>query len=365
MSVSASTAKTDPRLEQGPSVHARDSVQIVVTSPGSIDMHGLTGLSKAMQKPASVVSKLVYQAPSVLLEHVRSANAPALIESLEELGVKVAALPSGAPVTLDAERYDLALHIAAPEAIPAAVETVARLVGVQPDQAFRMISTPPGLILGGVSTAAMRAVEARLPDGCQLLAAKSGEGPYDVFVQHDAPQTPGLTALCGDQRGLLRLGLSASDAEEAFARLPKGTARLIARDLIACDVVLESANHLSQDAKAWLASEYDLHPEHYEHLPLALEEGLSLQNAETRIQAAERAGVELVAEPSGFELCAIKVMQAPNLTRLQELLTSSGYASVPSVPAVVATNLSDLDARWLAFQLEQVGAHYMFEEPQT
>lgn len=342
-----------------------DTVQLIVTSPGRVDMHGIIGLAKAMKTPVSVLSKKIYQAPTVLMPEVLASAAPSLIDSCLALGLEVSPQPANTPPTHDPARFDLAIHITDATLIPPTVETVARMVGVPPEQAYQMIATPPGLVLGDVSTAAADAVRARLPDGVRLSMAPSGHGPFDLFVPPEAPNTPSITAVCGTQRGLLPLGLSKADADAVFARLPKGTARLVARDLIPCDLVLEQATDLSAAALEWLADHYGVDDSIRDYTPIALDEGLPRPDALDKVAKAAAHGVTLIAEPAGFDRCAIQVTKTPDMARLAQMLTTAGQTVPTTLPAIVAENLPDLDARWLACQLERLGAQFLFVEDNT
>ncbi len=344
------------------SERSHETLQLVVTSPGRVDMHGIIGLANAMKIPVSVLSKKVYQAPAVLIPDVLASVAPCLVESCQDLGLDVSTQSINKPTVQDTARFDLAVHITDAALIPATVETVARMVGVSPEQAYQMIASPPGLILGDVSTAAANAVRARLPDGVGLSMAPSGVGPFDVFVPPDAPNTASITTLCGIQRGLVQLGLSKADADAAFARLPKGTARLVARDLIPCDLVLASVSDLSRSALDWLAAQYGVDDNIHDYIPIALEEGLTRPEGLQKVATAAEHGVILIAEPAGFDRCAVQVTRAPDIAGLSQMLKAAGLDAPSILPAIVAQNLPDLDARWLACQLEQHGAHFLFIE---
>lgn len=339
-----------------------DTVQLIVTSPGRVDMHGIIGLAKAMKIPVSVLSRKIYQAPTVLIPGVLACAAPGLVESCQELGLEISTQSTDRPLEQDTARFDLAVHITDAALIPATVEAVARMVGVAPEQAYQMLATPPGLVLGDVSTAAAQAVRARLPEGVRLSVAPSGLGPFDLFVPADAPQIASIAALCGTQRGLLQLGLAKADADAAFARLPKGTARLVARDLIPCDLVLESASDLGDSALNWLAGQYGVDDDIRAYAPVALEEGLPRGEALQKVATAARHGVTLLAEPAGFDRCAIQVTKAPDMAGLSQMLKAAGLDTPNSLPAIVAQDLPDLDARWLAWRLERLGAQFLFVE---
>jgi hypothetical protein len=67
-------------------------------------------------------------------------------------------------------------------------------------------------------------------------------------------------------------------------------------------------------------------------------------------------------EASGFERCDLVVEDAPDRNALAKVLTAAGRTLPERLPARVATDLPDLDARWLAYSIERTGARIRFEE---
>lgn len=329
-------------------------------------MAGISALASALGKPVGIVSKAIYQAPSVLMRGVDPQHRSELEKLCTTLGLDIDFQPSNVELPPDNARYDVAVHVEDAACIPAATEILARILGVAPDKAFRLLATPPGLIIGDVSIASADALARRFGRGCSVSASVSGEGPFDLFLPEDARIDRALDARCGGARGLIMLGLDKDEAREIFSRLPKGSARLIPRALLRFDLLLKRQDDLTPAARSWLIEtagcvEADL-PLMLAHAPVVLIEATDYVSAATAQAAAAGAGLETEVEAHGFLRSHITVTEASDLATLKQTLDDAGLAMPARLPGRIAENLPDLDARWLAHKLEQAGASFLFEE---
>ncbi len=287
---------------------------------------------------------------------------------MRALGLEVAARANDAPDDAGAERYAVAVQVTDPARVPHAVETLARLLGVNADAALRMLATPPGQILGGIGRAAADAVAARFGAGCEVRRARDGAGPFDVHVPPGAAP-PALRALVGERRGLVLLGLDADAAAALHARLPRGGPALVPRALLRFDAVLAATPPMRADGPAALAALFDVPVAvartAQAHAPLALAERLEHAAAEALVARARASGLPVSLAASGFERCDLRVEAAHDRAALSAVLRAAGHAAPDRLPARVARDLGDLDARWLAHSLERAGARVAFAAPAT
>jgi hypothetical protein len=98
------------------------------------------------------------------------------------------------------------------------------------------------------------------------------------------------------------------------------------------------------------------------HAPLALAERLAFEEASEAVRQALAAGLPVTLEASGFERCNLMIEDAPDRNALISILAAAGRTMPERLPALVATDLPDLDARWLAYSIERTGARIRFEE---
>ncbi|MCL1487197.1 MAG: hypothetical protein MH186_04295 [Marinobacter sp.] len=101
------------------------------------------------------------------------------------------------------------------------------------------------------------------------------------------------------------------------------------------------------------------------HVPLALAERQTFEDASEAVSRALAAGLPVTLEASGFERCDLVIENAPDRSALAKVLAAAGRTLPERLPARVATNLPDLDARWLAYSIERTGARIRFEEVAT
>lgn len=341
-------------------------VALILKSPGDVDMAGIAALSKALQKPVGVVSRAIYQTPSVLMRGIDPRHRDELGEHCAALGLDVTFGPNDVVLPLDPVRYDVGLHVNESACIPEATGILARLLGVGPDKAFRLLATPPGLILGDVSRAAADVLAQRFGRGCTVSAAVSGEGPFDLFLPENARIDRELEERCAGRRGLVMLALDAQEAREIFPRLPKGAARLIPRALLRFDVVLMPREKVAETAVAWLQAETGGSQTEVRrmlaHAPIALREALDFMEAAVAQAASAAAGVPTEIEAHGFLHNDIVVTEAPDRAALEDVLSAAGLNMPVRLPGRIAENLSDLDARWLAHRLDAAGVRFLFQE---
>ena len=229
-----------------------------------------------------------------------------------------------------------------------------------------MLATPPGSLIGDISEAAVVALCARFGPGVELRVSPAGAGPFDIYVAPEAPFNREIDRLCGSDRGLIELGLERKEADRLYARLPTGSARLVARDLVRYDLVFNGGIDLPPAAIDWL-SEHCGVAEHQlgaldRHAPIALAEALTSEQAERMADTGRAAGVPVTTAPAGFDRCSLRVLRAADPSAVAELSRQLGLSPSEQLPAMLATDLGDLDARCLAHQFELIGAVVSFEE---
>ncbi|MEH6356765.1 MAG: hypothetical protein V7760_12190, partial [Marinobacter sp.] len=224
-----------------------ETYALIIRSPGQVDMAGITVMASALGVPVRALSQDIYRAPSILARDIPADSLPELLSHCASLGLDVTSASNDATVPQTVKTFQLAIHIEDAARIPHAVETIARVTGVSPDQVFRMLATPPGLILGNVSCAAAESLQERLGAGIELMTAVENEGVFDLYLTQSLVSLPAIRELIGDQKGLIPLGLAPEQAKALYQRIPKGMARLLPR---ACYRAPASACLHARDAEA-------------------------------------------------------------------------------------------------------------------
>jgi len=346
-----------------------ETYALIIRSPGQVDMAGITIMASALGVPVRALSQDIYRAPSILARDIPADSLPELLNHCASLGLDVTSASNDATVPQTVQTFQLAIHIEDSARIPHAVETVARVTGVAPEQVFRMLATPPGLILGNVSCAAAESLRERLGAGIELLTATENHGLFDLYLTQSLASLPALRELVGDKKGLIPLGLAPDQAKVLYQRIPKGIARLLPRALLRFDVVLGSEPSIPSLSVPVLTELFGVNPAQVPllqaHVPLALAERQTFEDASEAVSRALAAGLPVTLEASGFERCDLVIENAPDRSALAKVLAAAGRTLPERLPARVATNLPDLDARWLAYSIERTGARIRFEEVAT
>jgi hypothetical protein len=362
-------AAADPgeerRMMQAPAGNG-EARALVILSPGRIDMAGIAVMAKAMGMSVAALARQIYEAPTVVLRDLGARDADALARHCGTLGLEVRTAPNDVEARAAGRRYQVAVHVADIARLPHAIETVARVAGLDPDAAYRLLAAPPGQLLGGLGEPAVEALRARFGEGIELLAAPDGDGLFDLHVSPGAAAAPAVRRLVGGRTGLMPLGLDAGEAEALFPQLPKGTARLLPRGLLRYDLVLARGVAAPPLALPFLSRAFGVPPGHAARLaglaPLALAERLTFDEAEALLAEAREASLPLRLEASGFERCDVHVDGAADARALGEALALFSLTPPARLPARVATDLGDLDARCLAHALERAGGRVRFAE---
>lgn len=343
-----------------------ETLALIVESPGRVDMTGISVVASALGVPVRSLSQAIYGAPSVLARDLPAEQLSALQDNFTRLGLHVTRAPNDVLIPKQLETFQLAVHIEDPARIPHAIETLARVTGVSADRAFRMLATPPGQILGHVGYAAVDALRHRFGEGVRLMTAIEGNGPFDLYLSCSMGSLPALRELVGERSGLIPLGLTSAEATALHPRLPNGTARLIPRAFLRFDVVLSRLPTLSPLAAPVLAELFNVAPAQVPllqaHAPLALAERLPFIEASETVDRAVAAGLPVSLEASGFEHCDVVIEAVNDHEAMADVLIAAGRDVPERLPATVAVDLPDLDARWLVDSLERVGSRTRFED---
>ncbi|MGM0638558.1 MAG: hypothetical protein ACQET4_09755 [Pseudomonadota bacterium] len=363
-----------------------------MTSIGRLSLAQLPGLSRGLSRSLHEVAETLCQAPALLVDDLDHVTSHALHELLEGLGLQVRLEPHGTPVT-PTPLFEVAVHVNDSSRTPAIAEALAEFLGIEADRAFALLALPPGVVLGQVGEALCEQLAHRLGSGVVVSRARREESLFDLHVARGA-QLPaplanelGLSATARPN-GLLSLGLTQAGARRVWSMIRgRDDLRLVNRDLVRWDVVLSETDAaadvrypaddgLSKRADAALANPRvaqvletcfgippHLAPRVMAGAPLALAEALTRTEAERLAAQGRDVGLTLMLEPAGFERAGLRVESARDGSALRATLQRLGMSVPENLPALIASNLSDLEARTLAEALSGVGARTRYTPP--
>ena len=353
-----------------PSV-ASQSVDLPSTEPADLLVTGIGGatpkaasvLSQALDMPVETVVDALYRAPARLLAGLPAADATHLAGVIRTLGVEVAVTPAG-PAPARAPAVDLAGELIDLDAADAVGQVLGRFLGMEPSVALDLLLTPPGVILGNVTEATVRALEAALPaDAVRLTASRPDTAGFALFASGLSPLQVGILRPRLPAGAEIAAGGSATvfdltrgEADGLWRRLKAPEqVRIIDQAFLRFSIELVAAPDDAAEALEALAGvpvdDYDLLRQ---ALPVPIEAGVAFADLEDRMAAYEAANLHVRAELETFAHQALDILSAP-----AALLAEFGLAG----PAPLATPpMPRPHARLLRHRLEAAGAEVLFAE---
>lgn len=365
--------------------------QLIVLSMGRFSLAQLPVLSRGLSRPLHEVAETLCQAPALLVEDLDRDTSHALRDLLEGLGLDVRLEPHGTPVP-PTPLFEVAVHVIEPSRTPVIAEALGEFLGVEADRALALLALPPGVVLGQVGEALIVRLDERLGPGAAVTRARREDSLFDLHVAPGAQLPSPLTAELGlasaaRPSGLVTVGLTQAGARRVWSMIRgRNDLRLVNRGLVRWDVVLAATDSDSADrvADSGRSNAADTPPAHsrvaqmFEECfgipprlaarvlagaPLALAEACTRQEAERLAAEVRGVGLPVALEPAGFERAGLRVESARDGAALRATLTRLGMPVPATLPASIASDLSDLEARTLAEALSGVGARTRYTDP--
>ena len=358
-----------------PSSMAQSRYQVVVTAPGDVTPAALAAVAEGLSRPVPDVAGAILRAPCVLVDDLDAETASALERLLLGLGLEAGVTPHADPVAPPVA-LDVAVRVLDVACLPEITEGLAAFLGTSPQQAFALLATPPGLVLGGVGEAAVASLARRLGAGAEVIAAPRDDGPFDLHLAPGASLPNRLLPRLGiasasRREGVLPLGLSHHEARGLWASLGRTAGvQLVNRALLRWDLVLTTAAPIDSCHDPvtldWLSRRFGipegLAPRVLTQVPLALAEGWKTPEAEQARDEALGVGLDVTLEPAGFSRAGVVLVTPGEEAALRSVLARHALSVPARLPAVLAADLADLEARLLAHELARAGCRTRFIE---
>lgn len=322
---------------------------VVIDSIGSASPTDVGAVAKGLGLAAEETVKAVYRAPVVLADKLERAVAKQLTGLLAKLGFASSIAEQAELKLPPAALFDIVVRVEQPEHTLAVAEVVALFCGTDLAEAMRLLFTPPGLVLGGVSQASVDALEARVDGlGARVIASRPHKASYDLFA-HGLPD-----ALARRLRG--ELGQRGAEGEGVFAgELPyaeanrlwrtygrSGHVAIVDRAFQHFDIVLEAIADGADEAaqQALLQELYGIPPAAYPRLVAAgevvLGENRTYERMATDIGALAEVGLFARAELATFAQRAVSI-DGIELSLARQILAGFGIEGTPTaLPATTA-----------------------------
>jgi hypothetical protein len=340
-----------------------EAADLLIAGIGAASPRAASVLSQALELPIETVVDALYRAPARLLAGLPGPDAARLAAIIGSLGVEVEVIPAGEP---PARRptLDLAGELLDPARADEVGQILGRFLGMDPQEALDLLLTPPGVILGSITEATVRALEAALPAGStRLTASHPDEARFALFASELSsqqigvlrPHLPAETVLApGGSATIFDLGRAEADVLWRRLKAPERV-QVVNQAFLRFSLDLMAAPETGAAALQTLAGvpieDYALLRD---ALPVTVEVGVAFDEVSARMAAYAAAGFTARAEMETFSHVGLDILSAR-----PEVLAEVG---LPAPAPLSTAPMPRPRARLLRYRLEAAGAEVLFAE---
>lgn len=328
------------------------------------------GLNVSVQK----VLDAFYRAPSILVDRIPLDIAEQMRSLLDSLGYETAIESTTDKPPINTELFDIAAYLSDAEQFDRVAAALAGFLGATDADASRLLSTPPGVVLGSVTDATLQALRSRLGEGVELIASNPERAAYDVFLVTDTEDQARRTCMELRRRGYsllaeqgcVLMNLNKEEADRLWSVFHKAnTLRVINRDFLRYDLVLVDPGPGVTTAMQKVLREVAGIPDRliaevFGATPITLIEALPAEQLETAMGACFDAGLTVRADLISFMHLGVRITRTSQPGRLHNTLSSLGLldpaqASLPELPFHLPCSFPELQARIIRSALRAAG----------
>ncbi|MCK8515362.1 hypothetical protein M0534_03300 [Methylonatrum kenyense] len=299
-------------------------------------------LAKGLGLAPERIAKVLYRAPSVLVDDLEPALAESLASLLHDAGLVVTVEDATLPPPPAPELFDLALLPLDVTHLPEIAERLAAFLGTDSRHALELILTPPGLILGQVSGVTAERLEAELLTlPVRVVRSLRSEARYCLAdAGLPEPQRQQLLRVCepvpAGVAGVLATNLTA-DSAGSLVRQHAARSRLPIIDQVFTQFEIELLEAPATDAAAeQLVALSDVPPRVAGRvlaaLPVVIADNVSWSELADRLDALAQHGFRARARLTTLDQFRLRRIQAPSEVDLPGLLERLGICDAASVP---------------------------------
>ncbi len=373
MSAAVATALT-PDAE----VPVAERHRVVIASVGTASPESARSVAVGLGVPVQNVLEAFYKAPTVLVDGLNGETAQQMAGLLGSIGCDVSVQQELDPAPAPAMLYDVALYVSDTGRYGEICKALAGFVGTNEEEAAKLVSTPPGIVLGDVSEATADALQARLGDGAELILSRPEKALYELFLAEvDAPMRSRMLSDLRNrgfkpvaEEGCILTGLDKETADQLWsAHRAGGRIQIVNRDFLRFDIVLTGGSDTPKARSALnlvAGVPEDIVPQLFAEMPITVMEAVPSRDLEASVSALTEAGLQLRADLVTFLHLGLQVTGSDDARMTLQALTSLGLwkqASMPQLPWRAPWHMPELQARILRDTLESAGAHVDLIDP--
>lgn len=365
-------------MTEGEAQPARDH-RVVLTSIGRAGAPIVGALKKIFETSEQLLAARLFQAPSVLFDHVPRELADPAVVALNNAGLQCEVRNVDEPFTPGGADHEVALVVHDQARMGAVLQAVMDLLGVDAAEARQIVCASPTVLMGRISAATAEVIARRFAVlGAEVDTSRPAEARYDLFLG-DAPplQRQRVAALLAahdiapltDEDGapqvLAAAGLPFGAAERLWAALRRANLPgvLVNRDFERFDLVLEAAPDDPQVAALLVETAgmpARVVPRVLSRLPLVTHQNIRFADLSRLLEQIAALGGRARGHLLAFQTFSLTIESVGSSEASQHLLRAlAGLHPEEAAQALarrrVEGPLTSPAARWLQHELKQVG----------
>lgn len=341
---------------------------VIIESVGSATPGLVGSVAKGLGLAVDETVKAVYRAPFILASKLDAIVAEQVRHFLTNLGFSTLVTEDRKAVVRPALLYDVTLQLSDTTEIQSIAERVSSFCGITAAQALDLIFAPPGLLLGGVSDATVRALQARL-DGLNvsLLKSRPADARFDLFASGLSAQMTArlcreLAVDANETNGqVFAPDLTYAEANRIWRMFGRsGNVLLVDRQFQQFDIVLEAV-HPDGNRSAQIDIFSSLFGIPADIVPMLMEAGEVVLGTgrrygafEAEIQALAQVGIRARADLATFAQSALEIAMVPGRERTA-VLSTFGFEDDGCAQSIFTASMPVAKARSMKKAIELAG----------
>lgn len=359
---------------------ARGDQRVVVRSIGTSPAAVTNALRGFAGGGSSEATRLLLQAPSILVEGVSETFGQQLATILREAGLEVGVEDNDAPFEPGVGDHEVALTLRNPARLREVAGAISGFLGCDVNKAAQLAWASPALLIGKVSAATVDALRARFePLEVEVDASRTADATYDVYLGADddssrivvvqALRDLGIRAT--ETGPLLATGLNRTQADRLWDRAGRrAPIRLLDHAFQRFDIRLLSAPDtpaVREHLMATTGMPERIVPKLLGSLPTVLHESVRYDDAPRLLQELDALGAKAEARLVTFMAFDLVVTSVKDpraaLAVMQAFVEDDGLmGKLQRPPVPIAGPFTLTRARWMQRELESVGVKARLEE---
>jgi hypothetical protein len=342
---------------------------IIIQSVGRATPSVAKAIADSFEINLELLTRMLYNAPSVFLENADDVVAEKTSSLLEKLGLEIICQDASLPIPEKSPPIDIAVYVSNPLALPKVAKQLSEFIGCKESEALNLLLNEPSVVLGGVSLATAKSLEKRLD--AEVIASNPKTDLYSILVDSEDPaflsqfflSLKAVNVKFTDQKSKEIRDLSYTKAQEIWNRYHNSKKIKVVNQAYQRYQILLNKFDLMNDAqRAFLINEVGMPeealPEIHANLPVILEESINSTERSIQLQKYQDLGLICEATPLSFEPYKLTINEILDTEKVQKIVNQfykDVVLTAKTTKWVAPAPISNVLNRYLEKQLEMIG----------